>query len=734
MFAGARWRRRAFTLSSKLRLNVSAVRKRSLSSAQPLFGLQGLYQKEDLARLAEVAKSKCEEIRVQEIQGCDLTASLARRVEAGARLLDMLDAISSTVCAVVDTAELVRNCHSDAGFRDAANNTFYVLSDYLTELSADRKLYDPLRQLLDDHDALKELTEEQQRMAKLLAKEFERDGIHLPEDMRERARQIRADTVRLETEYSQNASSASSAVLVRDAEVHLRTVPDHLKRMMLMNDPRIPSGSALVPINSFTTPTLLSRIRDSKIRREICFEGSSLVKENLNVLDDIVDARDRLATLLGYDSYAAMVLEENMMSTQDEVSSFLYTVAGYAKTKAEKEIQEIGKYKKRWEDQPEPTTTIEKWDVPIYTSMSRANEFSFDAAAVKEYFALEDVISGMEMICNRLFGVIFSQEHMTRSEKWTFQDNNNDIRKYAVVDEGSGDEIGHIYLDLFPRQGKFQGAAHFTALCGHRLLDGTFQKPSVALLTNFLPPTNAQPQSLLSHGEVQTLFHEFGHALHSMFSRTRFQHLSGTRTNVDFVEVPSHLMEYFAWDPRVVCLYAKHHRTRAPISDELLQSLLQSDMQFAGIDTQLQLVYAAMDQRLFGPQTSWNGKTSVDLLEEVVGSFSSVPHIPGTHFHTKFEHFLNYGAGYYSYLYARVVAAHVWRKCFHADPLSREVGERWRDVVLSNGNAKDPLRMLEDMTGEPFVYADIVEELYSASFSSGDDGMKPGAPLALLKP
>eukprot|EP00814_Leptocylindrus_danicus_P022119 CAMPEP_0116006180 /NCGR_PEP_ID=MMETSP0321-20121206/1582_1 /TAXON_ID=163516 /ORGANISM="Leptocylindrus danicus var. danicus, Strain B650" /LENGTH=215 /DNA_ID=CAMNT_0003474699 /DNA_START=532 /DNA_END=1175 /DNA_ORIENTATION=+ len=200
---------------------------------------------------------------------------------------------------------------------------------------------------------------------------------------------------------------------------------------------------------------------------------------------------------------------------------------------------------------------------------------------------------------------------------------------------------------------------------------------------------------LLSHSEMETLFHEFGHALHSLLSRTSFQHLSGTRAAVDFVETPSQLMELFVRDPRVLKTFARHFQTGEPISDELISKLAGSRKLFQYVDIQTQLLYAYLDQGLFSTPSGESATSIFAGLHQKMG----IPYAEGTFWHSKFGHVVTYGAGYYSYLLDQVFAADIWKTCFASDPLNRAEGNRYRQEVLIHGGAKDPNVMLRELLG-----------------------------------
>lgn len=206
----------------------------------------------------------------------------------------------------------------------------------------------------------------------------------------------------------------------------------------------------------------------------------------------------------------------------------------------------------------------------------------------------------------------------------------------------------------------------------------------------------------LNHSEVETLFHEFGHALHSLLSRTEYQHFSGTRVVLDFAETPSNLFESYAWDYRVLKTFSKHYSTGDIIPKELVESMVVAKKMFAATELQRQIFYALVDQTLFGEQPSM-GRDTMAIVADLKRQHTSWTHVEGTHWHTRFSHLTNYGAGYYSYLYAKCFATSIWQRMCQEDPLSLATGSALRTKFLQHGGAKDPADILNDLAGSGIV-------------------------------
>jgi len=338
-------------------------------------------------------------------------------------------------------------------------------------------------------------------------------------------------------------------------------------------------------------------------------------------------------------------------------------------------------------------------------------------SAMTAYFPLRDCLQSIIDICKTLFGVSFRPQRLTTGESWVVDSDNGilasllgkgneDVMKYQCLDE-SGELLGTVYLDLFQRPKKFGNAAHFTIQCGCPGSDGKHQTPVVALTFSIISSSRGsideKMNTLLSFSEVETLYHEWGHALHSLLSRTNFQHLSGTRGSTDFVEVPSELFEHFARSPDVLAGWAKHSDTGAAISRDLIEEALASRKTYAGFDAMTQILYGAVDQYFHGEEIKnilHNGPDAVyselekgvsDLQQRLVGT--DVVYIDLL----SHGHITSYGGGYYSYLFAKMYSAQIWKQRFEADPLNRTQGRYLRDQFLRFGSAKNPKSLLTEV-------------------------------------
>ena len=404
------------------------------------------------------------------------------------------------------------------------------------------------------------------------------------------------------------------------------------------------------------------------------------------------------------------------------VKKFLQMVKRQNSNKFRKEMGLLKNLKEQVEGTDDK---LEAWDLQYYMNIYKqqvaqaaGENAENNGVDISHYLEVSDVMTGLGVITSEVFGCEMVEESIAPGEGWKVEGegggegegeaavpssaplDNLGVRKFKLVNSSTAEELGTIYFDLYPRGDKYTHAAHFTVRCGCKVLSPSGavadQLPIVALVTNFTPPSADSP-SLLSHSEVETLFHEFGHALHSLMSRTKFQHLSGTRGAVDFVETPSHLLEYFCFDYDTVSKFAKHHKTRERIPRESIANLKLTKDLFSGIDKQMQCMYAEFDQAIFGVEG-----TAVDpgkVIEELHGEYG-LPYAEGTAWHVKFGHLVTYGGTYYGYLWAQAIAADIVEamEAEEGGLLNKGAGRRMK-MLLTPGASIDPFDIVKSSLG-----------------------------------
>mmetsp|Transcript_10330 Transcript_10330/g.20321 ORF Transcript_10330/g.20321 Transcript_10330/m.20321 type:complete len:890 (-) Transcript_10330:525-3194(-) len=703
-----------------------------LASASGWYGQARLVDVGSFEHWRKEAEADCRILRDLAV-AFDIDPKSDNAAQQGREFLQLLDSVSARLCLLLDTAEICASSHADAKMRQAAAESYARLSAYVTKLNMDALLYRPLAVMVENPDILADLGDEEQRVAISLKLEFERDGIHLSAKEKEHVEVLQAEMRSAEIAFANLERHSSGQLRLGLAESTQVFMDASALGRFGSLDPKSIPPSYKVNVNNASLNIALRNVSDGSLRKRFYLKAySEGFEKNLAALDGLVTARRKLANALNYESYAHLNTSYRMAGNPGEVLKFLDRFSERIAPRAQAEARELQALKDRYEPN---SGRLQAWDVPYYTNLAIKSQFGTLMERSYEYFTLDGCLQGLQMICNSLFGIRFENVPMGPGESWA-----DGVQKLQVR-EHDGTPAGTLYLDLYARPGKFSNPAHFQVRCSHMhrpmSLFGVskasmpvdqaaakaytieesqmyYELPTSVLLCNF-----ERPGALMHHTQVQTLFHEFGHALHSLLSRTEYQHLSGTRGELDFVETPSQLMEYFAFDDRVIRMFARHHSTGEPIPHDVVNALSGARRKFQAMEYQQQVMYAACDQLLFGSgQEAENVQKIVrdptaasDVLRKLHEKYTLIPYTEGTFWLARFSHFVNYGAAYYSYTYSRTFAADLWHTRLAESPLDRRVGDDLRAKMLSYGGSRDPRDMLEDLLGREASVDPLIDEL-----------------------
>ncbi|KAF3964920.1 hypothetical protein CMV_010846 [Castanea mollissima] len=666
--------------------HTSVVAPRQSGASTGLYGFDHLKSPNGFQRFVDEAIERSTEL-----------VSYISAMPESSEIIRAMDEISDTVCSVVDSAELCRNTHPDREFVEEANKASMRINEYLHYLNTNHTLYDAVRKAEQEKHLL---TEEAQRAAHFLRVDFERGGIHLSADKLDRVNQLNIEISQLCREFNENIIIDPGSVDIFPSSrmpksVHhllkpiYRSTPGILRETVLPRDTMKEKGFRITT-DPQNLSSVLQHVSEDEVRKMAYIQGNSVPVANLGILDKLIATRHELAQIMGYRSYAEFSMKPNMASSPAVVMSFLHEIGKMVRPRADEEFRKIRDFKR--EKSGRESGDLEPWDEAYYTALMKSSTYNLDSSVVASYFPLPQCIEGLKVMVESLFGATFHSIPLAPGESW-----HEDVLKLSLHHHEEGD-LGYLYLDLYSRKGKYPGFAHFAIKGGRRISETEYQLPVVALVCNFSGSCNSST-ARLNHWELETLFHEFGHALHSLLSRTDYQHFSGTRVVLDLAETPSNLFEYFAWDYRVLKTFARHYSTGEIIPEKLVKSMQGARKMFAATELQRQIFYALIDQTLFGEQPATPRDTS-SIVADLKRQYTSWNHVEGTHWQTRFNHLLNYGAGYYSYLYAKCFAATIWQKLCQEDPLSLTTGTALRTILLQHGGAREPASLLNGLVGE----------------------------------
>uniref|UniRef100_A0A8C7IC48 Mitochondrial intermediate peptidase n=1 Tax=Oncorhynchus kisutch TaxID=8019 RepID=A0A8C7IC48_ONCKI len=554
----------------------------------------------------------------------------------GAVTVETFDQLSDGLCKVADLADFVKVAHPDPSFREAAEKTCIEIGTVVENWTQKQGMLSNLNPFT---------------VAELFMFDFAISGIHLDEKLRKEAVKLHVKLLDLNNEFLMGSHLPN--------RIAKSAIPEHIHC-------HFATEGSFIQIGGLHAESSNDLVREVAYRIFL-YPNADLME----CLEELLKCRNKLAKLVGYESYAHRALQGTMAKTPETVMNFLQLLTD--------------KLSERY-TMPKSTQFAE---VFVILWLCFGYRYNIEPSLYSPYFSLGSCMEGLNSLFTKLYGVSIMSEHPSTGEVW-----NDDVRKLAVVHETEG-LLGYIYCDFFHRANKPHQDCHFTIRGGRQCQEsGQYQLPVVVLMLSLPHPTKSAP-TLLTPSMMENLFHEMGHAMHSMLGRTRYQHITGTRCATDFAEVPSILMEYFATDYRVVNQFARHYQTGQPLPQSMVARLCESKKVCGAADTQLQIFYSALDQMYHGkPQN----RSTTDILKDMQHKFYGLPYTPNTAWQLRFSHLIGYGAKYYSYLMSRAVASMVWKQCFVQDPLNRDMGERYRREMLAHGGGKEPMLMVEGMS------------------------------------
>ncbi|CAR29920.1 ZYRO0G20130p [Zygosaccharomyces rouxii] len=633
-----------------------------------------------------------------------------------------LDQLSDTLCRVIDLCEFIRSSHPDSHFVDAAQDCHEEMFEFMNVLNTDVNLCNKLRTVLNTPEVVCKLSSEEVKVGKILLEDFEKSGIYMNPEIREQFIALSQEISIVGQDFINNTDFVRTNYITVDCETIHNSGINQLILSQLSKD--IKGKHYKIPTHGYIAYSVLRACPDEIVRKKLWTAMHSCPDKQIVRLDQLVRLRAVLAFLMGKKSYAEYQLEGKMAKSPEEVTDFIDSLIKVTQPKAKQELGFISDLKRKHMDLPPSETSnldtldiVRPWDRDFYHtiySIQQRRQSPIDDQQISMYFTLGNVMQGLSDLFHQIYGIRLEPVIAQKGETWS-----PEVRRLNVVSDEEG-VIGVVYCDLFERDGKTSNPSHFTVCCSRQIYpkendlstiqigtnkDGTkFQLPIISLVCNFASSVVSFGQSLclLHISEIETLFHEMGHAMHSMLGRTRLQNLSGTRCATDFVELPSILMEHFARDTRVLRQIGKHCNTGEPVPESLLTNYLQDLQYMQYCETFSQAKMAMLDQRLHGKEiiTGMDTLDVVALYQNLERELRVLVDDQST-WCGRFGHLFGYGATYYSYLFDRAIASKVWESLFQEDPFSRAGGQRFKEYVLKWGGAKDPWQCIADVLDQP---------------------------------
>ena len=585
------------------------------------------------------------------------------RVPGGPHWLAASDDLNAALEDVAGPIYLVSNVHPDKAVRDAAEACETRWQDFFSTLGQNEKLFQAARRV-KPVDAI------DREFLKTTLEGFEDAGVSLPPDKRQRAKAIQDRVTELGQHFEKN---------IRDGNIKLTFSEDELKGVpegVIKAAQRDDQGRVVLGLDyPIYVPVMQAAVNPATRERMWRAKTNEGGAANLKLLVEIGQLRKEYATLFGAASYADFTLRRRMALDSANASRFLEEVRAAVSAREKRELDELREAKARDLGLPPTSVKLERWDVAFYTELVKRERYSVDQEAFRPYFPPQESLAFVMRLIEKTMGVKYTR--VADARLW-----HPDAQAYAVSDAASGKPLATLYVDLYPREGKFNHAAVWPIRSGSQRLK---RVPQAALVVNF-------DRKGLTLEEMETLLHEFGHAVHNNLSATR--HSSQTGVLGDFVEAPSQMLEEWVYDRRVLGLMAEVCPACKPVPDALLAKAVVAERYGKGAQYARQQLFAAFDLGMHGagapePMALWTRMEAATLLG----------HVPDTIFPASFSHVAtHYGAGYYGYLWSEVVAADL-RTAFSHDKLSAAVGRGYRDTILANGGQLPPQQLVRQFLG-----------------------------------
>ncbi len=592
--------------------------------------------------------------------------------------------------------------NSDA-WREAYNACLPKLSEYWTELGQHQGLFQAFDALANS-DAYQQLSPARRKVVDNALRDFRLSGIALPEAQQKRYAELQQRLSELTTKFSENVLDATQGWWkeVSD-ETELSGLPEHAVAAAKEAAKARELDGWVITLD-FPAYYAVMAFADNRCLREELYRAFSTRAsdqgpkagewDNSEVMNEILSLRHELAQLLGFDTYADYSLATKMAQSPQQVVSFLEDLATETRPVAEQEVAELQAFAR----ERDGIEALNAWDVTYYGEKLKQARYEISQQELRPYFPLPKVLDGMFSIAGRLFD-------LEVEEQQSFDSWHADARLFAL--KRNGEPFAYCYLDPFARSGKRGGAWMDDCRVRRRLSEAELQLPVAYLVCNFTPPLPGQP-ALLTHDEVTTLFHEFGHGLHHMLTQMEEADISGINGVAwDAVELPSQFMENWCWEPEALALISGHHETGEPLPQALLDKMLAAKHFQSGMMMMRQLEFSLFDFRLHHEYQP--GKTEIQALLDHVREQVAVIRPPADNrFQHGFSHIFagGYAAGYYSYKWAEVLSADAFSRFEEEGIFNTDTGLAFRQEILEQGGSGDPMDLFVAFRGrEPSVDA-----------------------------
>ncbi|MEH6387834.1 oligopeptidase A [Pseudomonas profundi] len=617
-------------------------------------------------------------------------------------LIEPLDDLGDRLSSAWSPVGHLNSVMNSPEIRDAYNSCLPLLSEYFTELGQNQPLFEAYTQLAES-DGFAKLDAAQQIIIEHTLRDFRLSGIALPPEQQKRYGEMQMRLSELQSKFSNQLMDATQGWtkhITDAAELEGLTESAMAQARQAAEERELDGWLITLEFPSYFA--VMTHADNRALREEVYTAYSTRASDqgpnagdndNGPLIEEILALRQELAELLGYANYAELSLATKMAESTDQVLGFLRDLAKRSKPAAEADLQALRDYAAE-----QGCKDLQAWDLGYYGEKLRQHRYAISQEALRPYFPVNKVLDGMFAVAGRLYGV--DMREVEDFDRW-----HPDARLFEIVEDG--EVIGRFFLDLYARSNK-RGGAWMDGARDRRLLPGdAIQRPVAYLVCNFTPPVAGDKPALLTHDEVTTLFHEFGHGLHHLLTRVDYASASGINGVAwDAVELPSQFMENWCWEPEGLELISGHYETGEPLPQDLLEKMLAARNFQSGMGMLRQIEFSLFDFELHARREP--GRSVQQVLDAVRDETSVLRPPAFNRFQNGFAHIFagGYAAGYYSYKWAEVLSADAFSRFEEEGIFNRETGRDFREAILAQGGSREPMALFVAFRGrEPSIDA-----------------------------
>ncbi len=589
------------------------------------------------------------------------------------------DDIINDVDKVAITSYIMSQVHPDSAIRAEGKASYEKLEPLGTDYYSDKKVY----QQITAFSKTKEyagLADYRKKFIDDLIIDFEQSGVGLSEENLEKMKTLNNEINKLTSDFTKNLNNHKDTLFID--EVGTNGLPENYKEAH-----RVADNKYQIVINNASSRTFLANAKSEALRKKLYFKyGNIAADQNVVILEQLAAKRYKLAQVMGKASMANMILESRMAANPENVWNFLDDLFERSMEKGKRDYEEVKQIRNVYLG-TESTEDINVWDYNFYRNMLFKEKYQLDKEKIREYFSMDLCLDGMFKTYQKLLGLKFTE--VRDGSLW-----HEEARMFEVRRENQ--LIGRFYLDLFPRPNKNTHAYQMTFAAGKATNNG-YQLPTSLLLTNFTRPTKDKP-SLISHRELRTLYHEFGHVMNMMAYDGELAIQSQTKR--DFVEAMSQIFENWIWDYDILSSFAKHYQTGEVLPKEVFDKMVASKNVGSGINTLLRVGLCYYDMTMYHKYDPQKPLSTIDIWKEVDKKRGFYPtYVEGTHREASWIHINGYPVYYYGYLWSRVFAQDMFTNFEQNGLLDTETGKRYSKLIMANGSRRDINAVVTEFLG-----------------------------------